>query len=474
VADLLHSLTSNVWSIFLIVLFFGGSVFVHELGHFLAARARGVHVEVFSIGFGPPIFSWTSADGTRYQVAWFPLGGFVLLPQIADLGPLEGESNADPDKLAPVSYSTKMLVFAAGATFNILFAFVLACVIHKIGQPETNESTSTQIGYVTRTIELSDGTKVPSPALEAGLQVGDVVKAIDGIPVSDWGELNDTLVMGSGRDSAGNPTTVFTIERQGRRMEVTLHPRLSGEDRWRRVGIMPGYELIVDAVPKGSAMEKAGLAHGDRIVSLNGSPVMNINGLAEELDLEPAKPARLGVIRAGAAVALVVPPRTGGIQLGDVEFSAGYHMAYPSPFTQIAQPLVMSLRTVWGLFNPRSDIGLSKVSGPVGIVHIFHSAAEAGIRYVLRFTILINVSFAVLNLLPIPVLDGGQMLFATIGRLRGRALPINFIAATQSVFMVLLLSMVLYISFFDVRRWNRDVRDSRPQAQAAPAAPAKP
>ena len=472
-AELLHSLYSNLWSIFLIVLFFGGSVFVHELGHFLAARARGVHVEVFSIGFGPPIFSWKSADGTRYQVAWFPLGGFVLLPQIADLGPLEGDSTSDPDRLAPVSYPTKMLVFVAGAAFNILFAFLLACVIHKIGQPETNESTSTQIGYVTRTIDLPDGTKVRSPAMEAGLRVGDIVKAIDGIPVADWGELNDTLVMGSGRDSGGNPTTVFTIERQGRRMDIIVHPRLSGEDRWRRVGIMPGYDLIVDTVPKGSAMDKAGLVHGDRIVSVNGMRVMNLNGLAEELDMEPQMPARVGAVRSGRELELVVPPRVGGLQVGDIEFSAGYHMAYPSPFAQIAQPLVMSLRTVWGLFNPRSDIGLSKVSGPVGIVHIFHSAAEAGIRYVLRFTILINVSFAVLNLLPIPVLDGGQMLFATIGRLRGRALPINFIAATQSVFMVLLLSMVLYISFFDVRRWSRDVRESRPQVQAAPA-PAKP
>ena len=471
--DLIHSFTSNIWSIFLIVLFFGGSVFVHELGHFLAARARGVHVEVFSIGFGPPIFSWKSADGTRYQVAWFPLGGFVLLPQIADLGPLEGESEVNPDKLAPVSYGTKMLVFAAGAAFNILFAFLLACVIHKIGQPETNESTSTQIGYVTRTIDLTDGTKVTSPAMEAGLRVGDVVKAIDGIPVADWGELNDTLVMGSGHDSRGNPTTVFTIEREGKRMDITLHPRLSGEDRWRRVGIMPGYDLIVDTVPKGSAMAKAGLVHGDRILTVNGFSVMNLAGLADELDTEPAKPAKVGAVRAGHPIELIVPPRIGGLQIGDVEFSAGLHMTYPSPFTQIAQPLMMSLRTVWGLFNPRSDIGLSKIQGPVGIVHIFHSAAELGIRAVIRFTILINVSFAVLNLLPIPVLDGGQMLFATIGRLRGRALPINFIAATQSVFMVLLLTMVLYISIFDVRRWNRDVRESRPQVQAPPA-PAKP
>src|SRR5208282_2450194 len=141
-------------------------------------------------------------------------------------------------------------------------------------------------------------------------------------------------------------------------------------------------------------------------------------------------------------------------------------------FAQIAQPFTLTLRTVWGLINPRSDIGLSKVAGPIGIVHIFHAAAEAGLRAVLRFTILINVNLAVLNLLPVPVLDGGQILFATIGRLRGRALPVNFVVAVQSAFMVLILSMVLYISIFDVRRWSREAADSRVQAPA-PSAPAK-
>jgi regulator of sigma E protease len=132
----------------------------------------------------------------------------------------------------------------------------------------------------------------------------------------------------------------------------------------------------------------------------------------------------------------------------------------------------MTFRTVWGLIDPRSDIGLSKVSGPVGIVHVFHAAAEAGIRAVLRITILINVNLAILNLLPIPVLDGGQILFATIGRLRGKALPANFVVTAQSVFMVLIFSMVLYISIFDVRRWRADAAaDSRAQAQAAPAKP---
>ena len=132
----------------------------------------------------------------------------------------------------------------------------------------------------------------------------------------------------------------------------------------------------------------------------------------------------------------------------------------------------MTLHTLTSLLNPRSDIGLSKVSGPVGIVHIFHEAAEVGIRAVLRITIFINVNLAILNLLPVPVLDGGQMMFATIGRLRGRSLPARFIVATQSVFIVLLISMFLYISIFDVRRWSRDAAETHIEVPST--APAKP
>src|SRR5262249_46329603 len=138
-----------------------------------------------------------------------------------------------------------------------------------------------------------------------------------------------------------------------------------------------------------------------------------------------------------------------------------------------------TFRVLGSLLHPNSDIKASDLSGPLGIGRIFWTASEAGFRYVMWIAILVNVNLAIFNLLPFPVLDGGQMLFATIGRLRGRALPINFVATTQGLFMILLLSMVLYVTIFgDIRRW---VRDSKADAQARDAAdkqkqtaPAKP
>ena len=124
----LGELATSVRGIVLLALFFGGSIFVHELGHFLAARKRGLKIERFSIGFGPRLFGWTGKDGVDYRVSIIPLGGYVALPQLADMEGIEGASSEEAEKLPKISYADKMIVSVMGAVFNVIFAFVLALV----------------------------------------------------------------------------------------------------------------------------------------------------------------------------------------------------------------------------------------------------------------------------------------------------------------------------------------------------------
>jgi regulator of sigma E protease len=469
--EFLSSLFSSIWSIFLIVLFFGGSIFVHELGHFLAARRRGVKVTRFSIGFGPAIWKWTGQDGVEYRLSWIPLGGYVALPQLADMAAIEGEAE-QTEPLPPISYSTRMIVFAAGAFFNVLFAFALASILWVVGQPTSEELSSTRIGYIAKTITLADGTTVPAPALEAGLKVGDTIRAIDGTKVTDWPELLQTLVMSSGVAADGQRRTVFSIERDGQLLDLPVYPRLSGEDNNRRVGIIYAYTPIVASVPEKSFAATIGLQAGDRLVELDRQRLLNMATLLDAMQEQPAKAFTLVVERGTELVELKVPadrPKDTPAWFG-ATYRTTFGLKHTNPFSQLSSQVVMTIRTLWSLIHPDSDIGISKLSGPIGIGKIYWDASEAGFRYVLWIAILVNVNLAIFNLLPIPVLDGGHMLFATIGRLRGKALPVNFIATAQSIFIVLLFTMIIYVSVFDVRRIARDVRTDAQAKEAAEAA----
>jgi len=470
--DLIHSLFSNVWAVFLIVLFFGGSIFVHELGHFLAARRRGLKVERFSIGFGPRVFGWRGRDGVDYRLSLLPLGGYVALPQLADLKGVEGDSTPPSDALPPISYADKMIVSVAGAIFNLIFAFILATLLWFIGQPSSAEQATTRIGFVSPTIELEDGSRITSPAVEAGLKIGDTIRAIDGVAVSDWQELMQTLVTGSELALDGRRKAIFTIERDGAPRDVTVYPRLAGDERVRRVGIAPAYELIVHSVAADSRAARAGVRPQDRIAAIGAKPILNLQTYIDELTATAEQTVELQVRREGALVAVTLPARStkpgDATDLG-MALTTDSILIHENPVRQFTGHLAMTWRTLASLVHPHSDIGISKLSGPVGIIRVFHLAAQADIRIVLWFTILVNINLAVFNLLPIPVLDGGHMLFATIGRIRGRALPANFIASTQSIFVVLLFTMILYVSFFDVRRIARDLRPAEPAPASSPA-----
>ncbi len=475
-SELFSSLFSNIWSVALIILFFGGSIFVHELGHFLAARRRGLQVDRFSIGFGPKIFGW-KRNGVEYRVSWLPLGGYVALPQLADMRGLEGE-NPETAALPRISFADKMIVAVMGAVFNLLFAFALASVLWVVGQPTRAELQTTRIGTVHAELMLADGTSVPGPAAGGGVLAGDIVERIDGKPIATWMELMQTLYSGAGRAEDGSPQAVFTVRRGDRRVELTINPRLAGADGFRRIGIEPADDLAVAEVIEGTPAQVAGLRAGDRIHSMDGQPVYTISAFRSHLQTHRNKPVAVGVERDGASIVLQIQPRIErdpqsgrDVARAGFVFTSGYLLIYPNPVQQLRGNIVMTFRVLGGLLHPRSDIGFSQMSGPPGIARAYLAFSE-NIRMVLWFTILINVNLAILNLLPIPVLDGGHMLFAIIGKLRGRALPQGLLQASQSVFVVLLFSLMIYVSFFDIRRWVRDATTDPAQIeQVSPSNP---
>ncbi len=439
-------------------------IFVHELGHFLAARWRGAKVPRFSIfGLGKPIWSrkWR---GVEWCICWIPFGAYVQIPQLADLGDIEGGEEEGLDLSGPpMGFLDKFIVAVAGPAFNFAFALALASVLWVVGQESSAELATTRIGYVAPTIALSSGEKVPSPAAEAGLQFGDTIRSIDGKPTREWQDVLNAIVLGSGQTN-GERTAVFVVERAGQEVSVTLKPKLATEEKVRRIGISPWSEIKIHAITPDTVGAGLGFQKDDRIEAVDGALVRSFATLNDRLLANAEKDLVLRVLRAGQPVDIALAKGTaaGLDQKFGLSFTTDTILVHTNPFALVGEFVQNTLNTLWSLINPRSDIGLSHMGGPIGIVSNFAQAVQAGPRVVLWLTIFINVALAIFNLLPIPVLDGGHILFGAFAKLRGRPINPEFLAKVQFTFFVLLISLMLYVSTRDVRREIRSAKSDRP------------
>ena len=454
---------STILYIALALFALGFSIFIHELGHFIAAKKRGLIADRFSIGFGPRLFGW-HRNGTDFRLSLLPLGGYVSLPQLADMGRVEG-GEKEEDKLAPISYADKMIVAVMGAIFNLIFALVLSLLLWGVGR-EIVKSTS--IGFVAEEIRNADGAIVPGPAYEAGIRQGDTIDTIDGKSVPDWWYFQNAIATSVGKEDgeAGRRQVEVGILRDGKNMVFTVYPELVSSERMRYIGIEPETDetsapIVIHLEPDMPAI-KSGLEPMDRLIKLDGEVIISGAFLNTYLSKHGDRSIDVTVERNGNELTLPIQPRT---KEGETSprFGFAYDFQYKTervhynPVEQLYRFAETMKMTLYALIHKNSDVKVKNMSGPVGIVHGLTRMAQIGFIDLLWMLALINVNLAIFNLLPIPVLDGGHMLFATISKLIGRPLPKKFMENLQGAFMILLLGFVIYVSFFDVGRVGRDI-----------------
>ena len=431
-----------------VILLFNLLIIVHELGHFLAARWRGLVVEKFAIWFGKPIWSKT-INGVEYRLGSIPAGGYVAIPQLAPMEALEGKVEQDRATLPPIKPIDKIIVAAAGPLFSFGLALAMAVVVFFVGKPES-EIDNTIIGIV----------KAGGPAEVAGLQVGDEILAVDGHPVRRFMSGTDSVKWRIVRSEG--ETIPFMVRRNGEVVTINSGWTKPETASWRRPALrevqmgpraVPGIGMVT---PKSLAAQ-AGLQPNDLVQTINGQKVFNIEDLIPELKKNAGGSVELAVERNGAVqnVTLSVPPADAkndnavfdlGIEWGRVVF------AHPSPWSQVTDAATSIFRMVGALFSPKSDVKAAHFSGPVGIMRLYYQVFESnyGWQLALSLSVLINVNLAMLNLLPFPVLDGGHIVLAIVEGIRRKPINIRVLEFVQTACALLLIGFMLYVTFFDV------------------------
>lgn len=429
-----------------VVLIFNLLIVVHELGHFLAAKWRGLVVEKFAIWFGKPIWS-KKIGGVEYILGSIPAGGYVAIPQLAPMEALEGKVEQSRDMLPPVKPLDKIIVAAAGPLFSLGLAFVMACIVWGVGKPQS-EFDSPVIGFI------QEG----GPAAEAGLRVGDEIVAVDGAPVKHFMSGTDSvkwrIVRSEGQKIA------FTVKREGQVITIDsgwVKPETSS---WRRpalreVRLGPRIIPSVGFVVPGGIGAEAGFQAGDVITDVNGEPIFNLSDLGPYIDANRGKSLEIAVERSGAPQTLTLALPAAAADAKPVNLGIDWGrtvLVHPNPFGQIKDAGTSIFRMVGALLSPNSDVKAAHFSGPVGIMRLYYNIFENpdGWRIALAFSVLINVNLALMNLLPFPVLDGGHITLAIIEAIRRKPINVRVLEVVQTACALLLIGFMLYLTFYDV------------------------
>lgn len=450
-----------------VLLLFNLLIFVHELGHFLAARWRGLKVDRFAIWFGKPIWK-KKINGVEYALGTIPAGGYVSLPQMATMEAIEGKGESSGQPLPPISALDKIIVAVAGPLFSFLLAFCFAALVWVVGRPVNDEDNSTVIGFVDPT----------GPAWKAGLRPGDTILEIDDHPVKNFAPPSQDSVTWRIVTSQGTNIAI-KYARNGKEQMAYATPYKRPTEWYerkalRQVLIAPAHRAIIYEVATNGPAALAGLRRGDEIVALNGEKIYSFAPLLyeeETMTNGPAKPVALTVRRGSEQLERTLVPEkpmkpTGsGPSFGITAWQGNTNvsLAHPAPVDQIKESASQIYATLSTIFSHKSDVGVQQLGGAVMIIRLYSNLfqSENGWRLVLWFSVVLNVNLALLNLLPFPVLDGGHITLALIEAARRRPVSARVLQYLQTACAVILIGFMLFIAFFDTGDWVRSARKNR-------------
>lgn len=417
---------------FLFVL--GVLVFVHELGHFLVARWHGVRVITFSLGFGPKILKFQRGD-TEYCISVIPLGGYVKLAGET----MEEVQGGAPDEFMSKSKWVRFQVYLAGPVMNILLAIVVSAAVLSRGA---------SVPLYIKAVPVIGSVAAGSPAEVAGLRVGDRVVDIDGESVSTWDAVELAVLTKAGRELS------IGALRDGQTVHIRVTPAASGRFETGEIGIGPVMRPEITQVNPHSPAEEGGLRAGDVLVAVDGARGVSHHDTIERIHNSANKPLVLTVERAGAPVDVTVVPRgaEGAALIGVVISEYEVQHIDPTAMQAIKMSLaqnwehtVMIGKTIRGLIT--RDTPVQQLMGPVGMAQLSGSAAEIGWTALFGLMAMISLNLGLLNLMPVPVLDGGHIAILAVEAIARRDLSARVkerVLMTGVSLVVLLMVTVIY------------------------------